>query len=218
MFTRNPSTGEKELYGDVLFNAQGEDVVAGTHATQPIAALDQRLPSVADELRGYADVLERHLADVCDIEFTIERGRLWMLQVRPRKRSPRAALRMAIDMAEDLSFPLSREEAVRRVSSQLADPPRVFVTTGDSPTPITVGVPASPGVATGAVVTSSDSAETAARSGESVILVRPETSPEDVRGMAKSAGVLTSRGGLASHAAVVARGWASRPSSALRQS
>jgi pyruvate,orthophosphate dikinase len=207
VFTRNPSTGEKELYGDVLFNAQGEDVVAGTHATEPIIELDERLPSVADELRGYVEVLEHHLADVCDIEFTIERGRLWMLQVRAGKRSPRAALRMAIDMAEDASFPLTREDAVRRVSSQLADPPRIFVTAGDSPAPIAVGLPASPGVATGAVATTSDAAEAAAARGESVILVRPETSPEDVRGMAKSAGVLTSRGGLASHAAVVARGW-----------
>ena len=207
LFTRNPSTGEPVLYGDILFNAQGEDVVAGTHATQPITALDARLPDVAAELRRYADVLERHLADLGDIEFTIEDGRLWLLQVRAGKRSPRAALRMAIDMAEDESFPLSREEAVRRVATYLAGPPRVFVRTGASVAPIATGLPASPGVATGGIVTSSDAAESAAAAGQSVILVRTETSPEDVRGMAKAAGVLTTRGGLASHAAVVARGW-----------
>jgi pyruvate,orthophosphate dikinase len=209
VFTRNPSTGDRELFGDVLFNAQGEDVVGGTHATQPIAALEERLPKVADELGGYADVLEHHLGDVADIEFTIERGRLWMLQVRVGKRSPRAALRMAIDMAEDDAFPLTRADAVRRVSSQLADPPRVFVAAADPPTPIATGLAASPGVASGVIVTSSDAAEAAAAAGQGdpMILVRPETSPEDVRGMAKAAGVLTSRGGLASHAAVVARGW-----------
>ena len=107
-FTRNPATGEPVLYGDVLFDAQGEDVVAGTHATEPIAALDERLPSVGAELRDVAGRLERHYADLCDIEFTIERGRLWMLQVRVGKRSPAAALRIAVDMAEDPSFPLSR--------------------------------------------------------------------------------------------------------------
>jgi len=207
LFTRNPSTGEPALYGDIMFNAQGEDVVAGTHATEPIAALDSRLPEVAAELRRYADLLERHLADLGDIEFTIENGRLWMLQVRTGKRSPRAALRMAIDMAEDDSFPLSREEAVRRVASSLADPPRVFVRTGPPVPPIATGLPASPGVATGGIVTSSDAAESAAAAGQSVILVRAETSPEDVRGMARATGVLTARGGLASHAAVVARGW-----------
>jgi pyruvate,orthophosphate dikinase len=207
LFTRNPSTGEKALYGDIMFNAQGEDVVAGTHATQPIAVLASRLPEVGAQLRRYADVLERHHADLCDIEFTIEQGRLWMLQMRVGKRSPRAALRMAIDMAEEAGFPLTREEAVHRVAALLADPPRVFVAAGELPVPIARGLPASPGVATGEIVTSSEAAERAAAEGGSVILVRSETSPEDVRGMAKSAGILTARGGLASHAAVVARGW-----------
>ncbi len=207
LFTRNPSTGEPVHYGDILFEAQGEDVVAGTHAPQPLAVLDERLPDVAAELRGYADLLERHRADLCDIEFTIEQGRLWLLQVRVGKRSPRAALRMAIDMAEDESFPLSRADAVRRVAPHLADPARVFVRAADARPPIATGLPASPGVATGAIVTSSDAAEAAAASGQSVILVRAETSPEDVRGMASAAGVLTAKGGLASHAAVVARGW-----------
>ncbi len=207
LFTRNPSTGEPALYGDVMFDAQGEDVVAGGHATQPIEALEQRLPDVAAELRDHATLLERHYADLCDIEFTIEQGRLWMLQVRVGKRTPRAALRAAIDMAEDAAFPLSREEAVRRVSHLLADPPRVFVRAAGAPAPIATGLPASPGVATGEIVTSSDAAEAAAAAGHRVILVRSETSPEDVRGMAVSAGILTARGGLASHAAVVARGW-----------
>jgi pyruvate, orthophosphate dikinase len=207
LFTRDPSTGEARLYGDVMFNAQGEDVVAGGHETEPLSALDQRLPEVAAELRHYADVLERHYADLCDIEFTIEQGRLWMLQVRVGKRSPRAALRMAIDMARDESFPCSREEAVHRVAHLLADPPHVFVRDDEGPRPVASGLPASPGVASGEIVTSSDAAEAAAEEGRKVILVRSETSPEDVRGMARSAGVLTARGGLASHAAVVARGW-----------
>ena len=125
LFTRNPATGESTLYGDVMFDAQGDDVVAGTHQTEPIAVLDERMPAVAAELRDHATRLERHYADLCDIEFTIEDGRLWMLQVRVGKRSPQAALRMAVDMAEDESFPLSRAEAVERVSSLLAEPPEV---------------------------------------------------------------------------------------------
>jgi pyruvate,orthophosphate dikinase len=207
LFTRNPSTGEPVLYGDFLFNAQGEDVVAGSHATQPLSALDERLPAAASELRRVANLLEHHYADLCDIEFTVEQGRLWLLQVRVGKRSPRAALRMAIDMALQDGFPLSRAEAVRRVAPLLADPPRIFVRADDAPAPIATGLPASPGVASGAMVTSADAAEAAAAEGRSVILVRPETSPDDVRGMARATGVLTARGGLASHAAVVARGW-----------
>ncbi len=207
LFTRNPSTGEPEPYGDVMFDAQGEDVVAGTHEPKPLAVLDERLPEVAVELRRHADVLERHYRDLCDIEFTIEQGRLWLLQVRVGKRSPGAALRMAADMANDAEFPLTREEAVRRVAPQLADPPRVFVDAGERPEPIASGLPASPGVATGTVALTADAAEAAGAAGRSVILVRSETSPEDVRGMAAAAGVLTARGGLASHAAVVARGW-----------
>jgi pyruvate,orthophosphate dikinase len=206
-FTRNPSTGERQLYGDVIFDAQGEEVVAGGHATQPLAVLDERLPDVAAELRRHADLLEHHFADLCDIEFTIERGRLWLLQVRVGKRSPRAALRIAVEMAEDPDFPCSRDEAVQRVAHLLADPPRVFVREDDGATPIASGLPASPGVASGEIVTSSEAAEAAAAAGRQVILVRTETSPEDVRGMACAAGVLTARGGLASHAAVVARGW-----------
>ena len=207
LFTRNPATGERCVYGDVMFDAQGEDVVAGTHQPEPIASLDDRLPAVAAELRRYADRLERHFRDLCDIEFTIERGRLWLLQVRIGKRSPQAALRIAVDMAEDPDFPCTREEAVHRTGSLLADPPRLFVPLPGGPEPLTVGLPASPGVVVGEIVTTSEAAERAAAAGRSVILVRDETSPADVRGMAHAVGILTARGGLASHAAVVARGW-----------
>ncbi len=207
LFTRNPATGDPVLYGDVMFNAQGEDVVAGTHRPQTIADLERRLPSVADELHHYAEVLERHYRDLCEIEFTIEEGRLWLLQVRVGKRSPRAALRIAVDMAEEPGFPCSREEAVRRTARHLVSPPRVQVRKPEGSPPLAVGLPASPGVAAGEIVTTPEAAEAAADAGRTVILVRTETSPSDVRGMARAAGILTSRGGLASHAAVVARGW-----------
>ena len=207
VFTRNPATGEPGLYGDVMFDAQGDDVVAGAHQTEPIGVLDERMPAVAGELREFATRLERHYADLCDIEFTIEDGRLWMLQVRVGKRSPQAALRMAVDMAEDESFPLSRPEAVERVASLLVDPPEIAMGRSRAAPRLTVGLPASPGVASGPIVTSPEAAVTAADEGVAAILVRAETSPDDVHGMAKAAGILTSRGGLASHAAVVARGW-----------
>ncbi|HEY3523994.1 MAG TPA: PEP/pyruvate-binding domain-containing protein, partial [Candidatus Limnocylindrales bacterium] len=180
VFTRNPATGENVLFGDVLFGAQGEDVVAGTHATEPIAVLDERLPAVAAELRSHAAALERWYRDLCDIEFTIEEGRLWMLQVRVGKRSPQAALRIARDMAEDPDFPLTREEAVRRVLPILADPPRVKTLARDGRAPILVGLAASPGVASGPIVTSTEAAIASAEAGRPPILVRSETSPEDV--------------------------------------
>jgi len=205
LFTRNPATGEADLYGDVLFEAQGEDVVAGTHRTEPIAALDERLPAAAAALRHHASRLERHFADLCDIEFTIEDGRLWMLQVRVGKRSPQAALRIAVEMAEDPSFPLSKAAAVERVQPLLAHPPTA-ASAHDSSVPIAIGLPASPGLASGPIATSPEAAQAGADGGPT-ILVRAETSPEDVHGMAQAAGILTSRGGLASHAAVVARGW-----------
>ena len=207
LFTRNPATGEAALYGDVLFQAQGEDVVAGTHRTMPISVLDERLPEVGAELRGYAAALERRYADLCDIEFTIERGRLWMLQVRVGKRSPQAALRIALDMANDPDFPLTREAAVRRVAAILADPPTTAIEDPDHDAALAVGLPASPGIASGEIALTPEAAAEAGEAGRSVILVRSETSPDDVHGMAKSAGILTSSGGLASHAAVVARGW-----------
>jgi pyruvate,orthophosphate dikinase len=206
LFTRNPATGEPVLYGDVIFGAQGEDVVAGTHHTQPMSVLDERMPAVAGELRRYADALERHYADLCDIEFTIEGGKLWMLQVRVGKRSPQAALRVALDMAEAADFPLTREDAVRRVAGLLAHPPLTTTERGHG-VPLATGLPASPGVACGEIATTPDAAVSMAESGRAVILVRAETSPDDVHGIAKAAGILTSCGGLASHAAVVARGW-----------
>ncbi len=207
LFTRSPATGVPALYGDVMFRAQGEDVVAGAHKPQSLATLDDRLPAVAAELRRYADVLERYYADLCDIEFTIERGKLWMLQVRIGKRSPRAALKIAVDMASEPGFPCSRAEAVRRTARYLASPPLVFVRRPGGQPALTVGLPASPGVATGEIVTTPEGAELADAASRAVILVRAETSPSDVRGMAHAAGILTARGGLASHAAVVARGW-----------
>ena len=207
LFTRNPATGERALYGDVMFDAQGEDVVAGTHATEPISVLDERMPAVASELRAHADHLERHYADMCDIEFTIEDGRLWLLQVRVGKRSPQAALRIARDMAADESFSLTREQAVERVASLLADPPTRATSRSSILRPLITGLPASPGTASGEIATTPQAAVEAATAGRPVILVRSETSPDDVHGMAKAAGILTAKGGLASHAAVVARGW-----------
>ena len=206
LFTRNPATGEATLYGDILFDAQGDDVVAGTHQTESLSVLDARLPEVARELRAAAATLERHYRDLCDIEFTIEHGKLWLLQVRIGKRTPQAALRMAVEMAEDPGFPCTREEAVRRVAPLLVHPPTVVVG-GTGATALTRGLPASPGVASGEIATSCETAIAAADAGRPVILVRNETSPDDVPGLARAAGILTARGGLASHAAVVARGW-----------
>ena len=207
LFTRNPATGEPTLYGDIMFDAQGEDVVAGTHQTEPIGVLDERLPAVAADLRAYATRLERHFTDLCDIEFTIEDGRLWMLQVRVGKRSPQAALRIAVDLAEDEAFPVTRAVAVERVAALLAHPPMAASVRSSFVLPLVTGLPASPGMATGPIVTTPEAAMAAAEAGRAAILVRAETSPDDVHGMARAAGILTSRGGLASHAAVVARGW-----------
>ncbi len=207
LFTRDPASGAPDLYGDIMFDAQGEDVVAGTHETAPITALDERMPAVAADLRGYATRLERHYADLCDIEFTIEDGRLWMLQVRVGKRSPQAALRIALDMAQDESFPVSRADAVARVAPLLADPPTTANVRSSLVLPLATGLPASPGTATGEIVTHPEAVQVAAAEGRATILVRMDTSPDDVHGMAQAAGILTSRGGLASHAAVVARGW-----------
>ena len=207
LFTRNPATGERAPYGDFLFRAQGEDVVAGTHKTESIDHLETRLPEVAAELARHAATLESHFRDVCDIEFTVERARLWLLQVRVGKRSPLAALRFAIDMAEEPGFPLTRAEAVGRVARHLASPPVTVANVGAAARPLASGLPASPGLATGRIATTADTAVSMAETGVDVVLVRPETSPDDVHGMARVRGILTSRGGLASHAAVVARGW-----------
>ncbi|MEE9298726.1 MAG: pyruvate, phosphate dikinase [Acidimicrobiia bacterium] len=207
VFTRNPATGEPGLYGDIMFKTQGEDVVAGTHTPEPIVVLDERLPTVADELRNHAEILERHYRDVCDIEFTIEEGRLWMLQVRIGKLSPQAALRIAVEMAEDDDFPLSRVEAVQRVAHHLEDFPTTTAERSGRASLVATGMGASPGLVSGKIATTPEAVVEMADEGQVVILVRTETSPDDVHGMARAAGVLTSTGGLASHAAVVARGW-----------
>lgn len=207
LFTRNPATGEHELYGDIVFRGQGEDVVAGTHDTLPVSCLQERMPEVASELHRHAAALELHYADARDIEFTIERRRLWMLQDRTAKRTDPAALRIAVEMAEDPDFPLTREQAVLRVAAILAHPPKHVVQAGDAGAPLTRGLGVSPGVVCGDVALTPEDAAARAAEGRDVILVRAETSPDDVHGMARACGILTATGGFASHAAVVARDW-----------
>jgi pyruvate,orthophosphate dikinase len=208
-FSRNPSDGSPGLMGDFLQSAQGEDVVAGTHQTLPISALRDLWPDMYAELERTAHLLEHDLRDLVDIEFTVESGKFWMLQYRRGKHSPRAALRMAIDMAEDPKFPLTREEALKRVEKILQDPPMLPVVQFNSADirVLAKGLAASPGQAIGALCTSVDEAVAAQGRGEAVILARRETSPSDIAGMAASVGILTTRGGHVSHAAVVARGW-----------
>ncbi|CAN5464971.1 pyruvate, phosphate dikinase [soil metagenome] len=205
-FTRDPATGERGAYGDFLINAQGEDVVAGIRNTEPLAALHDRFPPIYDELLEVFARLEAHYRDMCDTEFTIEQGKLWMLQTRVGKRTGAAALRMAVDMeAEGL---VERHEALLRVAPEHLDAVlHPQFETGAARKVLTKGLAASPGAAVGAVVLTADAAAEAADRGEAVILVRNETSPEDVHGMAAAEGILTARGGLVSHAAVVARGW-----------
>jgi pyruvate,orthophosphate dikinase len=206
-FTRDPATGAQGAYGDFLVNAQGEDVVAGIRNTLPLAALKDRFPKVYRELMGIFSRLEAHYRDMCDTEFTIEQGKLWMLQTRVGKRTGRAALKMAVDMTKQRGWRISREEAIGRVSAEHLDQvlhPQ-FARSGQAV--IAKGLAASPGAAVGRAYFSADDAAEAAGRGEKVILVRTETSPEDVHGMIVSEGILTTRGGLVSHAAVVARGW-----------
>ncbi len=208
-FTRDPSTGLAGLVGDFLSGAQGEDVVAGTHRVESLSALAERAPGLFRELESVASKLERHYQDMCDIEFTIEAGELFLLQVRIGKRSPRAALRIAIDLVRDSAFPLGRREAVERTIDILADPPSADRPL-DSLVPrasLVFGIGASPGVASGPVLFDPSAVAIAAAGGERAILVRAETSPADVHGMAEAAGILTATGGLMSHAAVVARAW-----------
>ncbi len=204
-FTRNPSTGEKKLYGEFLVNAQGEDVVAGIRTPNPIEEFGDKLPDANSELHRIADLLEKHYKDVQDIEFTVERGKLYMLQTRNAKRTAKAAVRSAVEMhAEGL---IDRATAVSRVTpdqvEQLLhrqiDPEAQFEVAAK-------GLPASPGAAVGIAVFDADEAEKVAQSGQPVILVRPETTPDDIHGLYAAQGVLTSRGGMTSHAAVVARG------------
>ena len=216
-FTRNPSTGENKLYGEFLVNAQGEDVVAGIRTPQNITeeariasgsdrpSLEKLMPEAFAEFRGICDRLERHYRDMQDLEFTIERGKLWMLQTRSGKRTAKAALKIAVDMATEGL--ISEGEAVARIDpaslDQLLHPtidPRARRDVIGS------GLPASPGAATGAIVFTSEDAVAAQEEGRRVILVRIETSPEDIHGMHAAEGILTTRGGMTSHAAVVARG------------
>ncbi|HPF60901.1 MAG TPA: pyruvate, phosphate dikinase [Gemmatimonadales bacterium] len=204
-FTRNPATGARELYGEFLPNAQGEDVVSGARTPEPIANLKDHLPGAYHELDRMARTLERHFRDVQDMEFTIEDGTLYMLQTRRAQRTGQAAFRVACEMvAEKL---ISEEEAVARIPPQaLEQLLHPMIDPGASLDLIASGLPASPGAASGAVVFDADVAEQRARSGESVILVRRETSPEDFHGMVAARAILTARGGMTSHAAVVARG------------
>jgi pyruvate, orthophosphate dikinase len=206
-FTRDPATGENRPYGDFLVNAQGEDVVAGTRDTEPLAALELEFPEIHAELLEIFARLERHYRDMCDTEFTIDNGKLWMLQTRVGKRTGRAALRMAVEMVDDPVIKLSKQEAVLRVSPEHVDGVLHPQFARTDFVVLTRGLGASPGAAVGKVMLSADRAVEMAREGEEVILVRNETSPDDVHGMLAASGLLTARGGLVSHAAVVARGW-----------
>ena len=216
-FTRDPSTGERAYYGEYLINAQGEDVVAGIRTPQYLtraarekagakaASMEEALPEVYGQLAQVFETLERHYRDMQDIEFTVERGKLWMLQTRSGKRTAKAALKVAVDMANEGL--ITREEAVLRVDPAALD--QLLHPTLDPAAPrevIAKGLPASPGAACGKAVFDADTAEKWAEGGEKVILVRVETSPEDIHGMHAAQGILTARGGMTSHAAVVARG------------
>jgi pyruvate,orthophosphate dikinase len=207
-FTRDPATGAAGAYGDFLVNAQGEDVVAGIRNTEPLSAMATKFPKIHKELLAIFDRLEKHYKDMCDTEFTIDQGKLYMLQTRVGKRTGAAALRMAVEMVNQKgSWKITKEEAVMRVSADHLDSVlhAQFEKT-DLPI-IATGLGASPGAAVGRAYFTADDAATAAERGEKVVLVRTETSPEDVHGMIVAEGILTSRGGLVSHAAVVARGW-----------
>jgi pyruvate,orthophosphate dikinase len=216
-FTRDPSTGEKRYYGEFLVNAQGEDVVAGIRTPQPLTiamkeatggslpAMEEAMPDAFAELTTVFDRLEAHYRDMQDIEFTVQDGRLWVLQTRTGKRTTHAALKIAVDMAEEGL--IDRDQAVARIAPASLD--QLLHPTLDPDAPkevIAKGLPASPGAVSGKVVFSADDAERMAATGEAVVLVRVETSPEDIHGMHAARGILTSRGGMTSHAAVVARG------------
>jgi pyruvate, orthophosphate dikinase len=216
-FTRDPSTGENAYYGEFLINAQGEDVVAGIRTPQYLtraarekagakpASMEEAMPEVYAQLAAVFETLEKHYRDMQDIEFTVERGKLWMLQTRSGKRTAKAALKIAVDMASEGL--ITQEEAILRVDPSALD--QLLHPTLDPKAPrdvLTKGLPASPGAASGIAVFDSDTAEKRANAGDAVILVRVETSPEDIHGMHAAKGILTARGGMTSHAAVVARG------------
>ncbi len=211
-FTRNAATGENVPYGDFLVNAQGEDVVAGIRNTEDLDALKTKFPAIHAELLRIFSRLEAHYKDMCDTEFTIEQGKLWMLQTRVGKRTGAAALRMAVDMTKGTKGPrgtwkITRYEAVSRTAAEHLDQVLHPQFESGKKQVIAKGLAASPGAAVGKVYFTADDATDAVDRGEKVVLVRNETSPEDVHGMMVSQGVLTVRGGLVSHAAVVARGW-----------
>jgi len=204
VFTRNPSTGDKELFGEYLEQAQGDDLVAGKRTPQPIATLKLQLPEVYTQLETEADALERYFRDIQDIEFTVEDGKLYILQTRAGKRSGRAAVKIAVDMVREGL--ISPEEAISRITPQ--DVAAILYKQLESPEsyrPVAHGLSAAPGAATGKVIFDSLEAVSRAKMNEKVILVRPETSPDDIQGIDAAVGVLTSRGGLTSHAAIVTR-------------
>lgn len=207
-FTRNPSTGENKLYGEFLMNAQGEDVVAGIRTPQSLEQLNDIMPDVYKQFNEVAQKLEKHYRDMQDMEFTIEKGKLFMLQTRNGKRTAAAALKIAVDLHNEGMA--TKEEAVMKVDPKQLDAllhPNFEPKALKSATPVAKGLPASPGAATGKVYFEADDAVNAHKNGETnVILVRLETSPEDIEGMHVSKGILTGRGGMTSHAAVVARG------------
>ena len=206
-FTRNPANGEKKLYGEFLLNAQGEDVVAGIRTPEPIEHMREIMPEVYQQFVDIAEKLEKHYRDMQDMEFTIERGKLYMLQTRSGKRTAAAALKIAVDMVNEGL--ITKEEAVLRVDPRQLDSllhPTFEPKALKAAKPIAKGLPASPGAATGQIYFTAEEAAEAAKNGQKVILVRAETSPEDIEGMYAAQGILTSRGGMTSHAAVVARG------------
>lgn len=204
-FTRNPSTGEKALYGEFLVNAQGEDVVAGIRTPLPIKELEEKMPEIFDEFKKVCKILENHYRDMQDIEFTIEKGKLYLLQTRTGKRTASAAVKIAVEMVREGL--ISIQEAIMRVEpSQMEQLLHRRIDSGIKTEIIAKGLPASPGAASGKVVFDADEAEKMGQNGEKVILVRTETTPDDIHGIINSQGVLTSRGGMTSHAAVVARG------------
>jgi pyruvate,orthophosphate dikinase len=206
-FTRDPSTGEKRLYGEYLFNAQGEDVVAGIRTPKPISELEKDNPKLYHEFQEISNKLEAHYKDMQDMEFTIEKGKLFMLQTRNGKRTAQAALKVAIDLVDEGL--LTEKEAVLKVEPKQLDSllhPQFDAVSLKNATVIATGLNASPGAATGRAVFTAERAQEMAKDGLPVILVRQETSPEDIEGMVIAKGVLTSRGGMTSHAAVVARG------------
>ena len=207
-FTRNPATGEKKLYGEYLMNAQGEDVVAGIRTPEPIDKLKEVNPEIYNQFAEIADKLEKHYRDMQDMEFTIERGKLFMLQTRNGKRTAQAALKIAVDLVNEGM--LTKEEAMLKVDPKQLDTllhPNFEAKALKEAKPVGKGLPASPGAATGKIYFTADDAVAAHEAGEKqIILVRNETSPEDIEGMHVARGILTARGGMTSHAAVVARG------------